>query len=395
MSEHKQMYFHFLPRIDAAELKNTLKQIQDDSSPGAGVCVFLPEAKKDQVGAVQAACREASMPVVGAVFPLLTKDGDFFTDGVWVIRFDEMPYFLLEENVPTDPDAVEQKIDDIVADIYNNLDDDSETTLFMMFDALLPNISTFLDGFYLRLANRVHYAGVNAGSETFKPTPCLFDSNKLISNGMLLFLLKKHKGAILEHGYHAPREMVYATSSENNCISQIDWQPAFDVYRKLVREQYGVELNKENFYSLSVHYPFGIVRADHHVVVRIPVTMRDDGSLLCIGEIPKNSVLTLLERPQIDTDETVNALLNGLNNLYGNVVGRELLLFCCSARRMHFGVDTERKELGRFKSITGASQVAGALTLGEIGSSTLQGYPIFQNASLVALCPMKKTSDDQ
>ena len=382
MAKNGQM--QFLPRIEALELKNTLRQMQEDS-PNIGVCVFLPEAQKDQVGLIQATCRELSIPLIGAIFPVLIKDNDFYNDGIWIFGFDEMPYYSLLEDLPADPDEACQKVNEIIPNITQHIDDNSDVAVFMVFDAMLRNIGTMLDNIYLQLANRVFYAGVNAGSETFQPMPCLFDTNNLVNKGLLLVLLQNNKGAILEHGYHAPQKTVYATSTENNCISQIDWRPAFDVYQELIQTQYGVEINRENFYELAVHYPFGIVRANHHVVVRIPVMLADDGSLECIGEVPANSVLTLLERPTVDSDETLKALHEGLVNLNGDNNGADLLLFYCAGRRMHIGIEAARKELERFKSITQAGQVAGALSLGEIGSSTLHGYPLFQNASLVAV----------
>jgi len=379
----KQSQMCFLSHIDAMELKNTLRQMQEQL-PHMGICAFLPEAKKDQLDVLQSACREFSIPLVGAIFPALVKDNNFYTDGVWLIVFDEMPYFSLLEELPSDSDEARQKVNEVTTNIYQHLSGDSDATLFMIFDAMLLNIGTLLDDMYLKLANRVHYAGINAGSETFQPMPCLFDAEKLVNNGLLLVLLQNNKGAILEHGYHAPQKVVYATSTENNCISQIDWRPAFDVYQELVLTQYEMEINRENFYELAVHYPFGIVRANHHVVVRIPVSLSADGSLYCIGEVPANSVLTLLERPVVDSDETLKALHEGLTKLNGDNKDEELLLFYCAGRRMHIGIEAARNELDRFKSITQAAQVAGALSLGEIGSSTLHGYPLFQNATLVA-----------
>jgi len=241
-----------------------------------------------------------------------------------------------------------------------------------------------LDETYLQLANRVHYAGANAGSETFQPMPCLFDHQRVVSNGLLLLLLENHKGAILEHGYHAPQQVVYATSTEGNRIAQIDWRPAFDVYQELVQQQYGVQITRDNFYQLAVHYPFGIVRANHHVVVRIPVVLNDDGSLFCVGEVPANAVLTLLQCPEVDSQETLRVLTEGLQAINGRTAGDELLLFYCAGRRLHLGLEAASSELVEFGRRTGAAQVAGALSLGEIGGSTLHGYPLFHNATLVA-----------
>jgi hypothetical protein len=257
-------------------------------------------------------------------------------------------------------------------------------TLLMLFDAMVPNVATLLDEMYLRLANRVHYAGGNAGSETFAPMPCLFDGQRLVSNGVLMVLLPGHKGAILEHGYRAPPHTVYATSTVGNRISQIDWRPAFEVYQGLVREQFGVQITPENFYEHAVHFPFGIVRANHHVLVRIPVMQSDDGSLLCGGEVPANSVLTLLQSPVVDSHETLRVLIDGLTRMNGDTAGTDLLLLYCAGRRLHLGLAQASSEIAAFENRSGAAQVAGALSLGEIGGSTLHGYPLFHNATLVA-----------
>ena len=65
---------------------------------------------------------------------------------------------------------------------------EDEATLFCIFDALVFNIATHLDAWYLALADRVHYAGVNAGSERFVPINCLFDNERSIAGGVLLQL---------------------------------------------------------------------------------------------------------------------------------------------------------------------------------------------------------------
>lgn len=380
MNAHKRMCY--LPAVEPGSISATLRAWQE-GRPKLGVCAFLPEAEKDKVGVLQAACKKRAIPLVGGIFPALVVEGSFQTAGMWLLCLDEMPYFAIHENLAADAQGVEQIANGIAAQIVTQLGDEDEATLMLVFDAMVPNIGTFLDNLYLQLANRVHYAGANAGSETFQPMPCLFDDTRLVSNGVLLMLLKNHKGAILEHGYRAPQHTVYATTTEGNRISQIDWRPAFEVYRELVLNQYGVQITRENFYEHAVHFPFGIVRANHHVVVRIPVALTDDGSLFCVGEVPANSVLTLLERPSVDSQETLRVLTEGLKEMQGDPAGKELLLFYCAGRRMHLGMEAATLELAAFEQRTAAAQVAGALSLGEIGGSTLHGYPLFHNATLV------------
>lgn len=374
----------YVPTVNIVSIEAALAQWQV-LYPQLGVCALLPEAEKENLSVLQAACAVRNVPLAGGVFPALLKDGEFLTGGVWLLAFEQMPFFALYDNLSGSGVEAAQAAEKIAADVRSQIDHVPEITLFMLFDAMLPNISTLLDYLYLNLANRVHYAGANAGSETFAPMPCLFDGRRVVQNGLLLLLLKSHKGAILEHGYHAPERTVYASSTEGNRISHIDWRPAFEVYQELVRSQYAVEITQDNFYEHAAHFPFGILRANHHVVVRIPVRLSSDGSLFCIGEVPPNAVLSLLKSPAVDSSETLSVLLDGLTSLNGDPAGCELLLFYCAGRRMHLGVEAATVEMGEFSRLSGAAQVGGAVSLGEIGGSTLRGYPLFHNATLVGL----------
>jgi hypothetical protein len=379
----KANMMHYLPQVEAGVIEQKLSELQA-RHPKLGVCALLPEAEKEKVSVLQETCARRKVPLVGAIFPALVQDGHFLTSGVWLLCFAEIPHFALYDNLPTETAEAERAAEKIASDIRAQIDHIPDMTLFMLFDAMVPNVGTLLDNLYLHLANRVHYAGANAGSETFQPMPCLFDAGRTVQNGVLLLLLTQHKGAILEHGYHTNPHTSYATSTSGNCISQIDWRPAFEVYRELVREHYGEEVTAENFYQYGVHFPFGIVRANHHVVVRIPVMLAEDGSLFCVGEVPPNSVLTLLKAPTVRTVETLHKLTEGLKALNGDVSGAELLLFYCAGRRLHLGIEMATTELEAFAGLTHAAQIAGALSLGEIGGSTVHGYPLFHNATLVA-----------
>ena len=84
------------------------------------------------------------------------------------------------------------------------------------------------------------------------------------------------------------------------------------------------------------------------------------------------------------TVETLHNLHEGLKSLNGDITDAELLLFYCAGRRLHLGIDMATAELEAFEGLTDAAQIAGALSLGEIGGSTLHGYPLFHNATLVA-----------
>ncbi|PPD28830.1 MAG: histidine kinase [Methylomonas sp.] len=372
----------YFPAIEIESIETQLINWRNQY-PLMGILVMLPEAEKQMAPTLQALCNRQRIPLCGAIFPQLIFAAEFHCSGVCLLRFDRMPYMALHDNVPHDTPGAVDTAENIAAGLVEHLDDDTPATLFLLLDAMLPNISTLLDEIYLRLANRVNYAGVNAGSETFQPMLCLFDNQKVVGNGVLALLLKPHQGAILEHGYQINQQLLPATSTDGNRIIQIDWRPAFEVYQELVQTQYGVEINRDNFYQYAVHFPFGILRANHSVLVRIPVMLDDDNALFCVGEVPPNAMLTLLEAPQVDSQVTLQTLQQGLAELRGDPAGSELLLFYCAGRRLHLGEQAALDELGAFSRATQTSAMAGALALGEIGGSTLWGYPLFHNGTLL------------
>lgn len=351
--------------------------------PAMGVLALLPEALKDRLPVLQEACRVHGLPLAGAIFPALIEGARFRTDGLWLLRLDErVPAFLLPDLEPDAQAAAARMADAAEAVLAPAVPQAVQPTLFLFFDGLLPHIASVLDSVYLRLADRVEYAGVNAGSETFLPMPCLFDQDRVVGNGVLGVLLPGRAATTLAHGYPVPEQSMAATSTVGNQIVSIDWRPAFEVYQEIVQAAYGVALTPENFYQLAVHFPFGIVRANKEVVVRIPVVLGDDGALHCVGEVPENAMLVLLRAPDAPAAQCVGSLVEALAGSRGMPAGGQMMTYYCAGRRMHLGAAAE-EELAQLQRDSGAARMSGAVSLGEIGSTQAWGYPTFHNAAMV------------
>lgn len=344
--------------------------------PSGGVLALVAERSQATVEVLQAQANKAGCPLVGAIFPELIVAGELRKQGVLLLQFKMMPVHRIVAFDGNSWDA-DKHAGDIAASL-NVGPQDEEQALFLVFDSMVPNVASIIEVLYLLIGDTVHYMGVNAGSETFQPMPCLFDNEQLVGNGVLATLIPHHRGAILEHGYTSPEQMIAATSTTGNRISSIDWQPAFDVYKELMHKQYGIEISKENFYEHAVHFPFGIMRMDGEMLVRIPVAYDEDGALYCAGEVPENAVLTLLKAVAPDSPTTVDVLADKIDAQVEDAV----LMFYCAGRRMHMAEAAEH-ELILLKNRIDNQNVIGALSLGEIGGSKQGGYPLFHNASLV------------
>lgn len=360
------------------------------SRPGEGMLVLLPEAGTSLVQLLQATCRQYGVSLCGGIFPAIVSAGDFVSDSGWILPLPAKTAIVLADALADAPvPAVEQVFGQIREHLQALPVSEVKPVLMLLFDGLLPNIASLLDSLYLKLANRVVYVGANAGNERFEPAPCLFDGERLVSGGMLAVLLQEQQAPALGHGYMAPENALSATSTAGNRIASIDWRPAFEVYGELVGREYGVELTAENFYQYGVHFPFGILQANGDIVLRIPVGLTEDGALLCVGEVPENSLLVVVRAPQADANGCVRQLAEDLYLQEGSALGRELLLFYCAGRRMHLG-DGALLELAALSARTEASCIGGALSIGEIGSMRRGGYPMFHNASLVAMSWAKR-----
>lgn len=338
---------------------------------------MLPEAEKDQVAHLQAAARAQNIPLVGAVFPaLLTRDG-FQTAGVTLILLDPCPPWILVEQLGNneDPASVE-KLADFIKSKLRPEEATAPPTVFLIFDGLLPNIGTILFRLYNKLGHHVYYAGVNAGSETFQPMPCLFDHERYLGEGGLALLIPSETKFAVAHGYPTAKQIFKATSTYGNRIDEINGRPALEVYKELVHAEFGIEITPENFYQYAVHYPFGLVTAID-VLVRIPVGLTTEGAIYCVGEIPDNSILKLLHAPDLEQSQCVASLSAKLSESTG-----AMLTFYCAGRRMHFGVNAD-EELKALQVASRADEIFGALTLGEIGTDPDMGFPEFHNAALV------------
>ena len=352
------------------------------NAPEMGILALVPEARSNTVSELQVACNREGIPLVGAIFPALIDDAKFVSDGIWLLRMPKMlPHFLLE-GMEEEPFEAGQRISNAVQALRAHKENSGP--LFLLFDGMLPTISSILINLHTALPHQPPCCGANAGSETFQPMPCLFDNQRLVGNAVLGLILRENTHHAVEHGYPVTKTIMRATSTLGNRIDKIDGRSAMSVYQEVIKAEFGIELTHQNFYDYAVHYPFGVVTA-LDVLVRIPVAFGEDGSIFCVGEVPPNSVLRLLRAPPLPKSNCVDRLAVDLKSpLHSSSNGQNILTFYCAGRRMHFGEDSAQ-ELADLQTATGAQQLIGALTLGEIDSSHDLHIPRFHNASVVCL----------
>jgi hypothetical protein len=350
--------------------------------PFMTILALLPEAEKSQVTLLQNVCSSLNVIVHGAIFPALLDGNGFRISGVLLICLGNAHGAFLIEDIQQDgAERMKSEIEGLMQQAPAV--DGSRGTLFTIFDAMLPNIGTLLDNTHVSLERTPRYIGVNAGSETFQPMPCLFDNARLIQNGVLGIYFPRAMKWAVHHAYEQSTSQWRATSATGNRIVTIEDRPAFEVYQEIIWEQYQVRLNKENFYDYAVHFPFGLVTAVD-ILVRIPVGLGEDDSIFCVGEIAPDSMLRLLKAPALKDSSCAHDIGLALQPDGPAPTVDSILTFYCAGRRMHFGADAVT-EISQIQESMLQADVFGALSLGEIDTLEYLDYPRFHNAAVVCI----------
>ncbi|CDI00871.1 putative FIST C domain protein [Candidatus Competibacter denitrificans Run_A_D11] len=374
--------WHYLAALTPETIGATLQHFQNHRLSGVEVGIFalVCEQECGATALLQEAANAVRLPLVGAVVPGLLVEAKFCRQGALLIAFaattpQRLFRFSYHEQHTTD-----QAIESLSDFIAEHADENGADTLLLLVDAKLPNMTSVLDRLYLEIGDQVNYVGTCVGSETFQPMPCLFDNRRFIEAGIFALVLRQHPGAALAHHYRGNESLWVATATAGSYIKTIGGQPAFEVYQRLMESEYGIDLDRENFYRHAVHFPFALNRAHGESIVRIPVLVEEDGAVYCSGEVPENALLSVVRAVAPGSLETVHALGAWMRPH----TARGVLTFYCAGRLMHLGVEAGLTELAALTNELAPMPLFGALSLGEIGSGQ-RHYPAFHNAMIVAL----------
>jgi hypothetical protein len=156
------------------------------------------------------------------------------------------------------------------------------------------------------------------------------------------------------------------TMAQGNVVQELDGQPAFAAYEKHAAAR-NVRLTPENASPYLIANELGIHFFERISRVRAPLRVGPRGSLICAAEIPKGSMVSILDgEPDRMVLAARAAAAAARANVKGPVAG--VLLFDCVCRGMILK-DAFRREVEVVRSEFPDAPVAGLLTYGEIARS--------------------------
>lgn len=199
-------------------------------------------------------------------------------------------------------------------------------TALVLLDARAQGLSGFLTELFDRMGNSVGYLGMAAGTADPDDRPVIFASMGLVDNGALVLVLPAASSLAMRHGWQRVGRPMVATRTRGNEILELNWRPACDTYLSWLREE-GPDPTLEGLFPLAaVAHPLGILREGEEDVVRNPLRAGPDGSLICLSDVPEQSVLYRL---QGRAPALIAAAVEAMQAAVGGAVAEEPVCLIC------------------------------------------------------------------
>jgi hypothetical protein len=189
-------------------------------------------------------------------------------------------------------------------------------------------------------------------------------------------------GLGVDHGLRATTKPMRVTRAEGNVLQEIEGLPAFAVYEKHAAER-GIRLDRSNAGAYLIANELGMHIFDRISRARAPLSVGEDGSLVCAGDIPRGSMVSILDGDPARMVAAARLAAEYARTKLGTRAAAGVLLFDCVCRGMILKKEFDR-EVEAVRSVFPDVPIAGFLTYGEIARSSdkLDGW---HNATAVVV----------
>lgn len=303
-----------------------------------------------------------SFKILGAIFPEIIFNNRVYDDGLIAIKIDGNKELYL--------------IQDIKNPALESYDFSQTKSIITIFDGMSSYGEKFLQTLFTCTNIDTKILGGGAGVLQPKSSHIIFDNNAFYTNSALLLTMQIDINLAVQHGWEYLEGPFVVTSSQDGILKGIDFQNAFEIYKRVVEKDANIKLTKENFLEIAKMYPLGIVKYRGEQIVRDPVKYNESG-LELIGMIENNSVINILKGNK-------KTLIKATKKASKQVISKfseSVFMFDCLTRKDFLEEEFE-KELDIICKQKKSMNVIGAITIGEVANDG-QSYINFLNKTCV------------
>lgn len=175
-----------------------------------------------------------------------------------------------------------------------------------------------------------------------------------------------HVGVGVRHGWLPVGVPRTVTKAEGSVLYEIDGQPAIRMYEDYFGAAEVAQLRRERLAQLAVRYPLGMrTGLDGDVLIRDPLTVRDDGAIVCAAEVPQGVEIQLMLGNQ---DEAIRVAEDAALDACSYLPEKKpeaVIMFSCISRYKLLGAQTDAEITAVQKIIGKDTPLIGFYTYGE------------------------------
>lgn len=316
------------------------------------------------------------VPVCGGVYPRLIVNNRTLEKGSIVIGGEVGISSMVIPDLCDDTIELDKAIDSYFPPSLDI------QTVFIFVDGLANGIHRMIEALFNVFGLEVNYIGGGSGSLSLEKKPCLFSNQGFLSGGAVIAATTLKSGIGVSHGFRSIAGPFRITRANGTTIHSLNWEPAFEAYRKALESHTEKPFKKSEFTSNAVQFPFGIKKLGGEVLVRDPLKTLDNGSLVCAGELFEGDFVDILHGDDRSLIEAARkAAVESRDNLDKNVTNYMTIFMDCISRYLFLGNAFE-EELT--KVCSSGQQVLGACTLGEIANTGSKYLEFYNKTAVVA-----------
>jgi len=350
----------------------------DEDKDVKGIMLIACDANNYNSTELDPILNQLQTDIFGGIFPAIIYKNKKHEKGFMLASFSLNSTVHTIENISSVDTDLDAEIMKISADYSDS------KTIFIFLDGFAERISAFIDSVFGFLGIGFNYIGGGAGSLSMEKKPCVITNHGLKLDSVIVAGVDVDSGIGVKHGWLGISGPYKVTEAEKTVIKELDYKPAFDVYKEVVDKHSSRQINRENFFEVAKGYPFGINKIDAEKVIRDPLFIGENNSLVCVGEVETGSFVDILNG---DKRSLIRAAGEAASLALTNKQhpAKNFIIFVDCISRVLFLEDDFEKELEEVRSNSEYLPVFGLLSIGEIADNG-KDYLEFYNKTSVVGC---------
>ena len=362
----------WLPEASVNQLQCALQALDADPQVGA-LWVFAADAEGYTPESLDPVLTGLSKPVFGGVYPQVIWGAQQYERGAVVVALAAPLHLAVVERLGELSEAPDDRL---VKALPHDVPPDC--CVAVVVDGLSSGIARFITHLFHEHGVAQPFFGGGAGSLSLQPKPCVITPRGLLQDAAVVALLPLQAGLGVSHGWRIISDPLKVTALDRNRIIELNHRPALVVYREILARHGAQPFGPDNFFDIAKGFPFGLRRLGGEIIVRDPIQVLPDGTLVCVGELPPEAFVHVLEGvPDALIAAAAQARLAADSKLAPPV--QRVFIDCIS--RVLFLQERFDAEL---MAVARQEPIVGALTLGEVAGD-LGGFLEFYNKTAVVV----------